>query len=131
MKKIIFLIMLVGLLFTQNVQATTTQLISGGTKDVLDTVVNFIIYDLPGIVKENFNKIVLPLWKEMYQWFDESVWEKIKPYTNAEIERRKQIAEEESKKEREELVEEIKAISINNNILENIKEFLINLVKIK
>ena len=133
MKKIIFLGVLIGLLFTQNVQALTkpinTESISISFENTLDRVMSFILHDFPGIIKENFNEKVIPLWREMYQWIDVNIWEKIKPYTGAEIERRKQIAEEESKKEREELIKEIGEISTNNNVLEKIKEFLIDFWK--
>ena len=127
MKKIIFLGILIGLLFTQNVQVVNAKVITGNVEEILDRVVDFILYTLPGMIKELFEEQVLPLWKRMYEWFKENIWEKIKPLTVEEIERRKQIAEEEAQKERDELMQEIGEISINNDFWEKIKEFLVEL----
>ena len=127
MKKIIFLGLLIGLLFTQNVQVVNAKIITGEIEVVLNRTVDFILYELPGLVKEIFVEKVIPIWKEMYEWFKESVWEKIKPLTDEEIARRKQIAEEEAQREREELLEEIGEISIKNSIWDKIKEFWIEL----
>ena len=124
MKKIIFLGILVGLLFAQNVQVVNAKIITGGVEETLNRVVDFILYDLPGTVKEIFEEKVLPIWKIMYKWFEENIWEKIKPLTRQEIERRKQIAEEEAKKERDELLREIEEISTKNNFGEKMKKFL-------
>ena len=93
MKKIIFLGILIGLLFTQNVRIINAKIITGDVEEVLNRVVDFILHDLPGIVPENFKEKVLPIWKEMYEWFKKNVWEEIKPFTEEEIARRKQIAE--------------------------------------
>jgi len=127
MKKIIFLGILIGLLFTQNVQVVNAKIITGDVEVVLNRVVDFILYELPGLIKEIFEEKVLPIWKEMYKWFKESIWEKIKPLTEEEIARRKQIAEEEAQREREELLEEIEEISIKNDVWDKIKEFLVEL----
>ena len=127
MKKIIFLGILIGLLFTQNVQVVNAKVITGNVEEILDRVVDFILYTLPGMIKELFEEQVLPLWKRMYEWFKENIWEKIKPLTVEEIERRKQIAEEEAQKERDELMQEMGEISINNGFGEKIKEFLVEL----
>ena len=127
MKKIIFLGLLIGLLFTQNVQVVNAKIITGEIEVVLNRTVDFILYELPGLVKEIFVEKVLPIWKEMYEWFKESVWEKIKPLTDEEIARRKQIAEEEAQREREELLEDIEEISIKNDVWDKIKEFLVEL----
>ena len=127
MKKIIFLGILIGLLFTQNVQVVNAKVITGNVEEILDRVVDFILYTLPGMIKELFEEQVLPLWKRMYEWFKENIWEKIKPLTVEEIERRKQIAEEEAQKERDELMQEIGEISINSDFWEKIKEFLVEL----
>ena len=127
MKKIIFLGLLIGLLFTQNVQVVNAKIITGEIEVVLNRTVDFILYELPGLVKEIFVEKVLPIWREMYEWFKESVWEKIKPLTDEEIARRKQIAEEEAQREREELLEDIGEISIKNDVWDKIKEFLVEL----
>ena len=127
MKKIIFLGILIGLLFTQNVQTVNAKIITGEVEVVLNKIVDFILYELPGLIKEIFVEKVLPIWKEMYEWFKESVWEKIKPLTEEEIARRKEIAEEEAQREREELLEEIEEISIKNDVWDKIKGFLIEL----
>ena len=127
MKKIIFLGILIGLLFTQNVQTVNAKIITGEVEVVLNRVVDFILYELPGLIKEIFVEKVLPIWKEMYEWFKEGVWEKIKPLTEEEIARRKEIAEEEAQREREELLEEIEEISIKNDVWDKIKEFLVEL----
>ena len=124
MKKIIFLGLLIGLLFTQNVQIVNAKIITGEVEVVLNRVVDYILHDLPGFIKEIFVEKVLPIWNEMYEWLKESIWEKIKPLTEEEIERRKQIAEEEAQIEREELLEEIGEISIKNDIWNKIMEFL-------
>ena len=123
MKKIIFLGILAGLLFTQNVQVVNAKIITGEVEEVLNRMVDFILYELPGLVKEIFKEKVFPVWKEMYEWFKESVWEKIKPLTEEEIERRKEIAEEEAQRERDELIEEMGDISIKNSIWDKIVEF--------
>jgi len=127
MKKIIFLGILVGLLFIQNIQVVNAKIITGNVEATLNRVVDFILYDLPGIVKEAFEENVLPIWKEMYEWFKENVWVKIKPLTEKEIEKIKQITEEETQKEREELIKEIGDISIKNSFWEKMKELLTEL----
>jgi len=127
MKKIIFLGILVGLLFIQNIQVVNAKIITGNVEATLNRVVDFILYDLPGIVKEAFEENVLPIWKEMYEWFKENVWVKIKPLTEKEIEKIKQITKEETQKEREELIKEIGDISIKNSFWEKMKELLTEL----
>ena len=127
MNKVIFLGILVGLLFIQNIQVVNAKIIAGGAEEVLNRMVDFILYELPGIIKEVFEEKVLPIWSRMYEWFKESVWENIKPLTKEEIERRKQIAEEEAQKEKEELLQEIGEISIKNEFWGKIQEFLIEL----
>jgi len=127
MKKIIFLGVLVGLLFTQNIQVVNAKVITGGAEEVLNRVVDFILYELPGMIKEIFEEKVLPIWSRMYEWFKENIWEKIKPLTSEEIERRKQIAEDETQKEKDELLQEIGEISIKNDLWEKIKGFLAEL----
>ena len=79
MKKIIFLGILIGLLFTQNVQASTAKLITGEVEVVLNRVVDFIIHELPTLIKELWENQIFPVWKEIYEWLKENVWEKIKP----------------------------------------------------
>ena len=127
MNKVIFLGILVGLLFIQNIQVVNAKIIAGGAEDVLNRVVDFILYELPGIIKEIFEEKVLPIWSRMYEWLKENVWENIKPLTKEEIERRKKIAEEEAQKEKEELLQEIGEISIKNEFWGKIQEFLIEL----
>ncbi len=127
MKKIIFLGILVGLLFIQNIQVANAKIITGNIEATLNRVVDFILYNLPGMVKETFEENVLPVWKEMYEWFKENVWAKIKPLTEKEIEKIKQITEEETQKEREELIKEIGDISIKNSFWEKMKELLTEL----
>ena len=127
MKKIIFLGILIGLLFTQNAQASSAKLITGNVEIALNRAVDFILYELPPLIKDLWDNQIFPIWKEIYQWIKDNIWEKIKPLTNEEIIRRKQIAEEEAQKEREELLEEIGEISIKNDFWEKIKEFLIEL----
>ena len=82
-------------------------MITGNIEATLNRVVDFILYSLPGMVKETFEENVLPVWKEMYEWFMENVWAKIKPLTEKEIEKIKQMAEEETQKERKELIKDI------------------------
>ena len=127
MNKVIFLGILVGLLFIQNIQVVNAKIIAGGAEDVLNRIVDFILYELPGIIKEIFEEKVLPIWSRMYEWLKENVWENIKPLTKEEIERRKKIAEEEAQKEKEELLQEIGEISIKNEFWGKIQEFLIEL----
>ena len=127
MNKIIVLGVLIGVLFTQNIQAATTESITLNVEQALDRAVDFIVNDLFGLIKEIFKEKVLPMWNKMYEWFKENVWEKIKPLTEAEIERRKQIAEEESQAEKDEIIEEIGEISIKNDVWDKIKTFLIEL----
>ena len=127
MNKVIFLGILVGLLFIQNIQVVNAKIIAGGAEDVLNRIVDFILYELPGIIKEIFEEKVLPIWSRMYEWLKENVWENIKPLTREEIERRKKIAEEEAQKEKEELLQEIGEISIKNEFWGKIQEFLIEL----
>ena len=126
MNKIIFIGVLIGLLFTQNVQAATGS-IPVNIEETLDRVMDFLLHDLPALIKGIFEENVLPIWNRMYEWFKENIWEKIKPLTTEEIERRKEIAEEEARKEKEELLAEIGEISIKNDIWEKVKDFLTEL----
>jgi len=126
MNKIIFIGVLIGLLFTQSVQAATGS-IPVNIEETLDRVMDFLLHDLPALIKGIFEENVLPIWNRMYEWFKENIWEKIKPLTTEEIERRKEIAEEEARKEREELLAEIGEISIKNDIWEKVKDFLTEL----
>jgi len=128
MNKIIVLGVLIGVLFAQNIQATTaTESMTLNIEETLNRTIDFIVNDLFGLVKGLFEEKVIPLWEKMYEWIKENVWEKIKPLTEAEIERRKQIAEEEYQAEKEEILEEIEEISIKNDIWEKIKTFLTEL----
>ena len=128
MNKIIVLGVLIGVLFSQNIQAaTTTDAIALNIEETFNRVIDFIVNDLFGIVKGIFKEKVIPLWEKMYEWFKENIWAKIKPLTEAEIERRKQIAEEESQAEKDEIIEEMEEISIKNDIWGKIKTFLIKL----
>ena len=127
MKKILFLGVLIGLLFTQNIQTVNAKIIAGGTEEALNNVVDFILYEFPGLIKEVFEEKVVPIWKIMYEWLKDNVWEKIKPLTEEEINRRKAIAEQEAQKERDELLQEIGEISLKNDFWEKIKEFLTEL----
>ena len=127
MNKIIVLGILIGVLFSQNIQAATAESMTLNVEATLNRVVDFIANDLFGIVKEMFEEKVIPIWEKMYEWFKENIWAKIKPLTEAEIERRKQIAEEESQAEKDEIIEEMEEISIKNDIWGKIKTFLIKL----
>ena len=63
----------------------------------------------------------------MYSWFQENIWIKLQPITNEEIEIRKEIAREEMETEKEELITEIKEMSIGDHIWNKIINWLSSL----
>lgn len=62
--------------------------------------------ELPGIIEKIWEQEVLPIWRQMYNWFLENIWVKVWPYAEKEIEKRKPLIGEEFEKEKKELKEE-------------------------
>lgn len=92
-----------------------------------------IIELLPGVLKELWEKEVLPTWRKMWEmakniWEKhifprfKIVWEKINAVFGKEIEKRKPTVEEEFKKEKEELKKE--APEIGKSFWERFKDLI-------
>ena len=123
MKKIIVIGILIGLTFSQPVQAATSPL-DNYLNQILEIFLN-LVKDLPESMKTIFEEQVLPIWKEMYEWFKKNIWEEIRPRTEEEIERRKKIVQQELERKKEELIKELEELLIFNRI----KDFLIKIWK--
>lgn len=74
---------------------------------------------LPGVIKKIWEDEVFPVWKDMLNWVNETVWEKylsppfqnvwedIEGFLGKEIERKKPILQQEFEREKEELKKEL------------------------
>jgi hypothetical protein len=127
MKKILILGLILSFITIQGVEAKDPLL--DPVDEFLDKFVAAFNSDFFDIIEETFKEKVIPVWKTMYEWFEENIWNKIKPQTRAEIERRKEIAKAEAEKEKEELKKELEDLFFENSFLESIKEFLIGLLE--
>ena len=127
MKKILILSIILSFITIQGVEAKDPLL--DPVDEFLDKFVAAFNSDFFDIIEETFKEKVIPVWKTMYEWFEENIWNKIKPQTRAEIERRKEIAKAEAEKEKEELKKELEDLFFENSFLESIKEFLIGLLE--
>ena len=86
--------------------------------------------ELPGIIEEIWKEEVLPVWQKMYDWFKKNIWPKIEswfkkevqPRAKEEIEKRKPLIEEEFKKEKGELKEELPGVT--KSLWERFKELI-------
>tara|TARA_Y100000310_G_scaffold49195_2_gene45498 strand:+ start:2456 stop:2899 length:444 start_codon:yes stop_codon:yes gene_type:complete len=78
-----------------------------------------ILFALPGAMKDVWEQQALPLWRGMWNWFQniweqyvfpwlQSLWNKILGIFGQEIEKRRPYIEEEFQKEKEELTQELK-----------------------
>jgi len=86
--------------------------------------------ELPGIIEKIWKEEVLPVWQKMYDWFKKNIWPKIEswfkkevqPRAKEEIEKRKPLIEEEFKKEKGELKEELPGVT--KSLWERFKELI-------
>ena len=78
------------------------------------------IKELPGTMVRTFKEEVLPVWKDMYDWFDINIWSQIKPILWQEVERRKEVVKEEFEEEKQEMKEDIPRVG--KSLWERFKE---------
>ena len=125
-KKIILILIILGLLlpgFAFSIQQPsieapeTLEEAEKITKKALDVVEK----EMPGILERMWREEVIPVWKNMWEWFRnvwnthiwpriETLWQKIQELFGKEIEKRRPIIEEELEKEKEEIKEELPEI---------------------
>lgn len=90
-----------------------------------------IIKDLPGIIVKIWQEEVLPIWQKMGDWFKMNIWPEIDNWFQGgialEIEKRKALFEEEFRKEKEEMKEDI--LRLSKFIWINIKELIWEKIK--
>ncbi|MFC1789745.1 hypothetical protein ACFLYY_02075 [Patescibacteria group bacterium] len=90
--------------------------------------------ELPGAIERIWNEEVIPLWKKMYGWAKENIWDsRISPWLKrtwettknifrGEVERRKPQVEEDFQQEKNELKEE--APVVGKSLWERFKEII-------
>lgn len=108
-KKIISILIIFGILlpnFSFGQEKNFTQKILEKLLEKLKDFWQFLITNVPLILKRAWEEKVFPIWKTMWEWFKENVWLKIKEIFSKEVEEKKSIVEEEFKKEKEELKSE-------------------------
>ena len=69
---------------------------------------------------KTFKEDVLPVWKDMYDWFDINIWSQIKPLLWEEAERRREVVKEEFEEEKQEMKEDIPRVG--KSLWERFKE---------
>lgn len=89
-------------------------------KEVGERAIIIGIKELPGIMVTTFKEKVLPVWKDMYDWFDVNIWSQIKPLLWQEVERRKEVVKEEFEEEKQEMKEDIPRVG--RSLWERFKE---------
>ena len=88
---------------------------------------------LPEILKRIWREEALPIWKRVYQFFKniwdsyifpffQNIWQKILRILGREVQKRKPIIEEEFKKEKEEMKEEVP--KVGKSLWERFKELI-------
>lgn len=115
----ILTLILPSLVFAQS-QSVKVPDTPGEAKDMIIRAIKSIGENLLGILKKIFNEGVLPVWKKMYYWSQENVWDshifpwlkniwqKISGIFGKELEKRKPVIEEEFQKEKTEMKEDVK-----------------------
>jgi len=78
---------------------------------------------MPGIVEKMWNEDVLPIWQKMWSWLSSYINSKIMSWLSPEVEKRKEIFQENFPEEKEEMKQEAKneASSLWNKFKELIK----------
>ena len=89
-------------------------------KEVGERAIIIGIKELPGIMVTTFKEKVLPVWKDMYDWFDINIWSQVKPLIWQEVERRKEVVKEEFEEEKQEMKEDIPRVG--RSLWERFKE---------
>jgi len=133
-KKLIPIIAILGLLlpsfsFAQN-QAIEQPETFGEAKEMGEKALKTTQRELPGILDKIWKEDVLPVWQKMYRWFKINIWptieswfkKEVEPRVKEEAERRKPIIEEEFKKEKEEVKEELPGVT--KSLWERFKELI-------
>ncbi len=123
MQKLIIVIAIIGLLIGQPVQASANDF-NYYMNQILEAFSEFFEVALEEI-NPIFKERVLPIWTAMYKWFEENIWERIKPSTEEEIEKRRLIAQQESERKKKELLNALQELSISIPFFDQIRDFLI------
>lgn len=134
----IIIITIIGLILFPNWSFLQAQEIKASEtfkelKGIGERFVKKILEDSPQILKEAWQKEVLPIWKTIWDWIKniwnsylgpkfDPFWQKIKTIFKIEIEKRKPIIEEEFKKEKEEMKEEFP--QVQKSLWERFKELI-------
>lgn len=120
-KKLIVILIIFGFLLLGFVYAQVP-IEAPGTieeaKEITHEAIDVAEKELPGILERIWREEVIPVWKNMWEWFrnvwnthiwprTEALWQKIQEILGKEIEKRKPIIEEEFEKEKEEIKQEL------------------------
>ena len=125
MRHLVFFLIFLGLLlhpFFGFAQADPKLQVPETLEDAKEGVLNVsdkIIAAIPGVIGEIWENEVVPVWKAMWKWVREEVWqERVKPALETlvdkarsllgkEVEKRKPLIEQEFEQEKQELKEDI------------------------
>lgn len=81
---------------------------------------------MPSIIEKIWKEEVLPVWQKIWNWFASRIGSKISSWLNPEIEKRKEIFQENFPTEKQEMEQEVKteAASLWNKLWNKLKELI-------
>ncbi|OGZ19094.1 MAG: hypothetical protein A2Z68_01695 [Candidatus Nealsonbacteria bacterium RBG_13_38_11] len=108
MKNIIAISIIVGLLlpsfsFAQTIPETTEEAKALGEKMLQEGE-----KQMPGLIEKMWNEEVFPIWQKMWRWLVSQINSRIVSWLHPEVEKRKEIFEENFPEEKEKMKEEAK-----------------------
>jgi hypothetical protein len=122
-RKIIIIWAIVGILLPSFAFVQTQPVSPPETLEEVKEIGKKIEKEIPKMLEKVWKEEILPIWQKIYNWLKKTFWDPyLGPFFKREIEKRKPIIEEEFKKEKEEMKEELPRVG--KSLWERFKELI-------